>query len=251
MSTKYRIEMRNIKKSFGEVRPLQGVNLKVKEGEVLGLVGDNGAGKSTLMKALSGVVIPDSGEFLFDGQIMNISAPKDAKNYNIETVFQDLALCDTLDVSSNMFLGREPTKYMGMLIDKNELHQRARKGLDRLGINISSTKLTVQNMSGGQRQAIAIARAMLFKPKVLIMDEPTAALGVKEVNMVLELINEVKNQGVSVILITHRLQDLFEVCDRINVLFEGKIIDDRSINDFTLESLIQSIMGNPKEVQTL
>lgn len=251
LSANYRIEMKDIQKSFGEIKSLQGVDLKLKEGEVLGLVGDNGAGKSTLMKTLSGVVVPDSGEFLFEGKKVKIDSPKTAKELNIETVFQDLSLCDTLDVASNMFLGREPVKSMGMLIDKQKLHEKSREALNRLGINISSTKLNVQNMSGGQRQAVAIARAMLFNPKVLIMDEPTAALGVKEVNMVLELINTVKKQGVSVILITHRLQDLFEVCDRITVLYEGKCIDDRPIDEFTLETLIKSIMGLPEGVPAL
>ncbi|SDH65508.1 ATP-binding cassette domain-containing protein [Alteribacillus bidgolensis] len=243
----YQIEMRDIEKSFGAVKPLQGVDLKLEKGECLGLLGDNGAGKSTLMKILSGVIMPDKGTFYFEGEATRISNPREAKNIKIETVFQDLALCDTLSVASNMFLGREPLK-SGRLIDQKKLHQQARNELDKLGINIASTKLQVQNMSGGQRQAVAIARAMIFQPKVLIMDEPTAALGVKEVKMVLDLINTVKAQGVSVILITHRLQDLFEVCDRLMVLHEGKCIDDRGIDQFTLESVVQSIMGNPQEV---
>lgn len=249
MTEPYQLEMRNIQKSFGNIKSLQGVDLKLRKGEVLGLVGDNGAGKSTLMKTLSGVVIPDRGDFYFQGEKVQIDSPKAAKDLHIETVFQDLSLCDTLDVSSNMFLGREPVKFFGRLIDRKTLHERAREELDKLGIDIASTKLQVQNMSGGQRQAIAIARAMLFKPKILVMDEPTAALGVKEVNMVLKLIKTVKEQGVSVVLITHRLQDLFEVCDRLMVLYEGRCIDDRPIGDFTLESLITSIMGSPGGVK--
>lgn len=249
MSEPFRLEMKNIKKSFGNIKSLQGVDLQLRKGEVLGLVGDNGAGKSTLMKTLSGVVIPDEGEFYFEGKKVKIDSPKAAKDLHIETVFQDLSLCDTLDVASNMFLGREPVKFMGRLIDRKTLHERAREELDKLGIDISSTRLKVENMSGGQRQAVAIARAMLFKPKVLVMDEPTAALGVKEVNMVLKLIKTVKAQGVSVVLITHRLQDLFEVCDRIMVLYEGRCIDNRPIEDFTLESLISSIMGSPEGVK--
>lgn len=249
MSEPFRLEMKNIKKSFGNIKSLQGVDLQLRKGEVLGLVGDNGAGKSTLMKTLSGVVIPDEGEFYFEGKKVKIDSPKAAKDLHIETVFQDLSLCDTLDVASNMFLGREPVKFMGRLIDRKTLHERAREELDKLGIDISSTRLKVENMSGGQRQAVAIARAMLFRPKVLVMDEPTAALGVKEVNMVLQLIKTVKAQGVSVVLITHRLQDLFEVCDRIMVLYEGRCIDNRPIEDFTLESLISSIMGSPEGVK--
>lgn len=243
----YQMEMHNIQKSFGAVKPLRGVDLKLKKGQCLGLLGDNGAGKSTLMKILSGVIMPDAGEFTFEGEKIKVNSPREAKNLQIETVFQDLSLCDTLSVANNMFLGREPVK-MKRFIDYKSLHEKARAELDKLGINISSTKLQVQNMSGGQRQAIAIARAMIFKPKVLIMDEPTAALGVKEVNMVLNLINTVKAQGVSVILITHRLQDLFEVCDRLMVLHDGKCIDDRSIDHYTLETVIQSIMGNPQGV---
>lgn len=247
--TEYQLEMKNIKKTFGNIKSLQGVDLYLRKGEVLGLVGDNGAGKSTLMKTLSGVVIPDEGDFYFEGEKVKIDSPKAAKDLHIETVFQDLSLCDTLDVASNMFLGREPVKLFGGFIDRKKLHERAREELNKLGIDISSTELKVQNMSGGQRQAVAIARAMLFKPKVLVMDEPTAALGVKEVNMVLKLIKTVKEQGVSVVLITHRLQDLFEVCDRLMVLNEGRCIDNRPIEEFTLESLISSIMGKPEGVK--
>lgn len=167
----YQIEMRGIEKAFGPVKPLQGVDLKLNKGECLGLLGDNGAGKSTLMKILSGVIIPDKGKFFVEGEETKIKSPREAKNLKIETIFQDLSLCDTLSVASNMFLGREPVK--GRLIDQKKMHQQARSELDKLGINIASTKLRVQNMSGGQRQAVAIARAMIFKPKVLIMDEPT------------------------------------------------------------------------------
>lgn len=241
-----RIQMSNIEKSFANLRSLRGVDLTLNAGEVLGLVGDNGAGKSTLMKILSGVYVPDNGTILFEGQPAKLNSPKDAKSLKIETVYQDLALCDTLDVASNIFLGREPSFFAGF-IDKKTLHKKAQEELDRLGINIPSTYLPVKNLSGGQRQAIAIARSITFNPKVLILDEPTAALGVKEVNMVLELIKSVKKEGVSVILITHRLQDLFVVCDRIMVLYEGTCIDDRPIEKFTLDSLIQSIMGTPED----
>lgn len=247
MTTIPRIEMKDIQISFGEIKSLRGVNLTLNEGEVLGIAGDNGAGKSTLMKILSGVNIPDKGEILFEGKTVSLRSPRVAKQLQIETVFQDLALCDTLNVANNLFLGREPSRFFGRFIDKKTLHENASHELDRLGVHIPSTHLPVQNLSGGQRQSIAIARAITFKPKVLIMDEPTAALGVKEVNMVLELIKTVKKQGVSVVLITHRLQDFFEVCDRMMVLYEGKCIDNRPIKDFTLNSLIQSIMGRPQK----
>lgn len=244
---KPRIEMKDIHISFGEIKSLRGVNLKLNEGEVLGIAGDNGAGKSTLMKVLSGVNVPDKGEILFEGKPVTLSSPRAAKQLQIETVFQDLALCDTLNVASNLFLGREPSRFFGQFIDKKTLHQNATSELNRLGVSIPSTHLPVQNLSGGQRQSVAIARAITFQPKVLIMDEPTAALGVQEVNMVLNLINTVKKQGVSVVLITHRLQDFFEVCDRMMILYEGQCIDDRPIKDFNLDNLIQSIMGNPQK----
>ncbi|CAM3132093.1 ATP-binding cassette domain-containing protein [Sporolactobacillus spathodeae] len=245
-----RIEMRDIKKSFGKIQSLRGVNLELYPGEVLGLVGDNGAGKSTLMKVLSGVHIPDSGTMKFEGQPIQLNSPKDAKKHQIETIFQDLALCDTLDVASNLYLGREPVHFFNQLIDQKKMHEQAKTELDRLGVTIPSTYVTVENLSGGQRQSVAIARAVIYSPKVLIMDEPTAALGVKEVRMVLELIQRVKRTGVSVILITHRLRDLFEVCDRITVLYEGRIIDNRPISDFTMESLVASITAENEEVHS-
>jgi simple sugar transport system ATP-binding protein len=247
MAATPRIEMREITKSFGRIQSLRGVNLELYPGEVLGLVGDNGAGKSTLMKVLSGVHLPDGGSMKFEGQSIRLHSPKEAKDYQIETIFQDLALCDTLDVASNLFLGREPLYFFNRLIDRKKMHQDAKRELDRLGVTIPSTSATVENLSGGQRQSVAIARAVINNPKVLIMDEPTAALGVKEVRLVLELIKKVKQSGVSVILITHRLRDLFEVCDRITVLYEGRIIDNRSINDFTMETLVESITAE-KEV---
>lgn len=244
-----RIAMKDIKISFGSIQSLRGVNLELYPGEVLGLVGDNGAGKSTLMKVLSGVHVPDSGSIVFEGNPITIHNPLEAKKLQIETVFQDLALCDTLDVASNLFLGREPVHLFHRLIDKKKMHALAKEELDRLGVVIPSTYSAVENLSGGQRQSVAIARAVTYQPKVLIMDEPTAALGVKEVRMVLNLIKKVKETGVSVILITHRLQDLFEVCDRITVLYEGKIIDNRLIKDFTMDSLINSITGEVKEAK--
>jgi len=250
MSENYRVVMKDIHKSFGNIRSLQGINLTLQPGEVLGLVGDNGAGKSTLMKTLSGVIVPDKGDIYFEGEKVTINSPKDAKDLHIETVFQDLSLCDTLSASSNMFLGREHVKKSGF-IDFEKMHQQAEEELSRLGINIPSVELPVMNMSGGQRQTIAIARSMIFNPKVLILDEPTAALGVNEVEMVLEMIKSIKKEGVSVILITHRLQDLFEVCDRIMVLYEGKNFDERSIEEYTLETLIKSIMGSPEEVDAV
>ncbi|MBD3885663.1 sugar ABC transporter ATP-binding protein [Phormidium tenue FACHB-886] len=236
-----RIELRSIYKRFGAVESLRGVNLTLLPGEVLGLVGDNGAGKSTLMKVLAGAEIPDQGEILLDGDRVQFASPRDARRRQIEMVYQDLSLCDDLDVAGNLFLGREPRR--GLLLDRAQMHREAARILQSLHIRISHTTLPVRNLSGGQRQSIAIGRAVSFHPKVLIMDEPTAALAVQEVKSVLQLIREVARQGVSVILITHRLQDLFEVCDRIMVMYEGKNTADLRVLETDLEEVVRCIVG--------
>ena len=207
----YRVRMTGISKRYNPIQTLDNVSLTLKPGEVLGLVGDNGAGKSTLSKVLSGAVIPDSGTIEIDGKPVSFSSPADARAAHVEMVYQDLSLCDTVDVAGNLFLGREPRRrILGVpFLDNKTMHGLTRDMLDRLGIVIADTRLKVENLSGGQRQSIAIGRAASFEPKVLIMDEPTAALAVAEVEAVLELIRTVSARGVSVILITHRLQDLF------------------------------------------
>jgi simple sugar transport system ATP-binding protein len=243
-----RIELSGIRKRFGAVESLRGTDLVLYPGEVLGLVGDNGAGKSTLMKILSGAEIPDAGSIMLEGEAVRFTSPRDARDRQIEMVYQDLSLCDDLDVAGNLFLGREPLRGMfGAFLHRRRMHQEAARILQSLGIRIPYTNLPVRNLSGGQRQAIAIGRAVSFHPKVLIMDEPTAALAVQEVASVLSLIKEVARQGVSVILITHRLQDLFEVCDRIMVMYEGRNAADLRTNETSLEEVVRCIVGQRME----
>lgn len=237
-----RIALTDIRKSFGSVRALRGVDLELMPGECLGLVGDNAAGKSTLSKVISGTYLPDTGSIAIDGQIVRLRGPADARDRHIEMVYQDLSLCDHIDVVGNLFLGRELRR--GLFLDKPRMLADARAMLDALEIRIPRLTAKVAQLSGGQRQAIAIARAASFKPKVLIMDEPTSALAVAEVEAVLNLINRVKAQGVSVILITHRLQDLFRVCDRIAIMYEGTKVAERAIGTTSLEELVRLIVGD-------
>lgn len=236
-----RIRLTGIRKTFGSVDALRGVDLELFPGECLGLVGDNAAGKSTLTKIISGTYIPDAGTIEIDGATVQLSGPADARDRNIEMVFQDLSLCDHIDVVGNLFLGRERTK--GPFLDRASMLAEGRQMLDALEIRIPKLTTKVAQLSGGQRQAIAIARAASFRPKVLIMDEPTSALAVAEVEAVLHLINRVKASGVSVILITHRLQDLFRVCDRIAVMYEGTKVAERAIGETDLEDLVKLIVG--------
>ncbi|MBB3051792.1 simple sugar transport system ATP-binding protein [Prauserella isguenensis] len=233
------VTLEGITKSFGAVQSLRGVDLRLGPGEVLGLVGDNGAGKSTLMKVLSGAIRHDAGSITVGGKQVRFHSPADARAEHIGIVYQDLALCDTLDVASNLFLGREPRT--GPFVDRAEMHRRAAEMLSTLHVRVRSTYQEIGELSGGQRQAVAIARAVSFQPKVLILDEPTAALAVAEVRQVLRMIREVAEQGVGVILITHRLQDLFEVCDRITVMYEGRSVDDAAIADLDIETLVAMI----------
>jgi simple sugar transport system ATP-binding protein len=240
-----RVRMEDISKSFGAIKSLDRVNLTLRAGEVLGLVGDNGAGKSTLSKVLSGAIIPDAGRILLDGREVRFISPADARRQRVEMVYQDLSLCDTIDVAGNLLLGREPARsVLGLkLMNKRKMHADAAAMLDHLGVRVPSTRLKVENLSGGQRQTIAIGRAVSFDPLVLIMDEPTAALAVAEVDAVLNLIRTVSAKGVSVILITHRLQDLFVVCDRIMVLYEGRNVAERLIRETNIEEIVNLIVG--------
>lgn len=242
-----RVVMRDIRKRFGMVEALRGVTLRVAPGEVVGLVGDNAAGKSTLMKILSGAYIPDAGEIWIDGERVAFSSPRDAQRMGIEMVYQDLALCDDIDVAGNIFLGREPRVAGGLLLDKKRMHADSRRLLDALQIRIPFTDVPVRNLSGGQRQAAAIARSVNFDPRLLILDEPTAALAVSEVETVLDLIRTVASRGVSVILITHRLQDLFSVCDRLCVMYEGTLSAELDAKEATLEMVVAEIVGRGHE----
>ena len=238
------VSLRGIRKTFGSLQALRGVDLDIMPGECLGLVGDNAAGKSTLTKVISGTYIPDGGTIAVEGEEVRFTGPADARARHIEMVFQDLSLCDHVDVVGNLFLGRELTR--GPFLDQTRMLAEARRMLDALEIRIPRLTAKVDKLSGGQRQAIAIARAASFAPKVLIMDEPTSALAVAEVEAVLALINRVKARGVGVVLITHRLQDLFRVCDRIAVMYEGTKVAERKIADTNLEDLIRLIVGEDR-----
>jgi simple sugar transport system ATP-binding protein len=223
------VEMSNCQKRFGAVQALRSVDLTLHHGEVLGLVGDNAAGKSTLMKVLSGAYIPDAGDILINSQKVHITNPEDSRRLGIEMVYQDYALADNLDVSANVFLGREIVKWklgpIGMM-DKKSMEEQAQSLMERLRIDIDSVRLKVENLSGGQRQAVAIGRATAFDAKVIIMDEPTAALSVAAIGKVLDLIRELKNLGSSIIMISHRLEDIYEVSDRVIVLRHGRKVAD-------------------------
>ena len=233
--------LRGIGKSFGSRRVLRGVDLDLRGGECLGLVGDNGAGKSTLTKIMSGAYLPDEGEILLNGQPVTLAGPADARARRIEMVYQDLSLCDTVDVAGNLFLGREICR--AGFLDQAAMAREGRRMLDALQIRVPSMTAKVAQLSGGQRQSIAIARAAAFAPRVLLLDEPTSALAVAEVEAVLALIRRVKARGVAVVLITHRLQDLFRVCDRIAFMYEGAKIAERVAAQTDLEEVVRLIVG--------
>ncbi len=220
------LTVQNVSKHFGGVQALNRVSLEVFPGEVLGLVGDNGAGKTTLIKVISGVYRPDEGELRYKGARVQLRDPNAARSLGIETIYQDLALADNLDVGANVFLGREPQKRLfGLLpaIDRKRMRDASREVLDTLDIDIEPDRLTrpVSMLSGGQRQAVAIGRAIFWKAEVLIMDEPMAALGVPEQRKVMDLIRRLKDQNVAIILISHNMGDIFAVSDRILVLCRG------------------------------
>lgn len=241
------IRMRGIAKAFGAVQALRGADLSLWPGEVLGLVGDNAAGKSTLMKVLTGVHRPDGGEILFEGRPVAFHSPRDSRALGIEMIYQNLALAQNLDVVANVFLGREYTRTVvpGLVqrLDEPRMETETRQLLERLRINIASVRTYVERMSGGQQQAVAIARAVAFQARVVIMDEPTASLAVKEVGKVLDLIAQLRARGVSVILISHRLQDVFTVADRIMVLRSGQCVAERMIHDATMDEVVKYIVG--------
>ena len=241
------VEMRGIVKNFGPVQALRGVDLQLARCEVLGLVGDNGAGKSTLMKVATGVYQPDAGQIFLEGRPMHFSSPHDSRAVGIEMVYQDLALAGNLAVDGNIFLGREISRcYFGGLIkllDHKRMAHEASRLLERLKIDIKSVNYRVETLSGGQRQAVAIARSSGFEAKLVIMDEPTAALAVREVSKVLDLICGLKDHDVAVILISHRLQDIFAVCDRIMVLRQGKTVGDLPKSGTNMDEIVALITG--------
>lgn len=241
------LELSGVEKSFGAVQVLHGVELKVAAGEVVGLVGDNGAGKSTLMKSITGVYTIDKGTVRFDGEDVTTRDPGERREMGIEMIYQDLALAPQQDVANNIFLGREPTKrFLGVLpalVDKPKIDKQAQDMLDRLGVHVPSIHIPVGMLSGGQQQTIAIARALTFRPKLVIMDEPTAALAVREVESVLKLIAQMKSDGITTILISHRLNDVFAACERIVVLRRGNVIADLSRDKTDMAEVVSYIVG--------
>jgi len=242
--------VKDVYKRFGAVEVLRGVSFALNGGEVLGLVGDNGAGKSTLMKLITGVYSVDSGEIWFDGRLLSsprqTHTPARARGFGIEMVYQDLALAKQQDVAANIFLGREPVRHLlGILpiVDRRAMEIRAKFILDELGIKVPQLRVPVAWLSGGQQQTIAIARALSFNPKLLILDEPTAALAVKETEHVLEVIRELRNRGIGIVLISHRLPDIFAVTDRILVLRQGKVAADLVTKDTSMAEVVAHIVG--------
>ncbi|MBV8440751.1 MAG: sugar ABC transporter ATP-binding protein [Hyphomicrobiales bacterium] len=239
------LELKDVRKTFGAIEALRGVAFSVEEGSVVGLVGDNGAGKSTLMKTITGVYRPDGGDILFDGLSLVDKDPGAIRQAGIEMIYQDLALAPMRDVAANIFLGRELTRtVLGVrLIDSKRMRTEAEAMIARLGARIPSVAQMTGQLSGGQQQSVAIARALTFNPRLVIMDEPTAALAVREVEHVLDLIQTLKTRGIGVILISHRLTDVFSVCDRIVVLRQGAVIADDATRDTSMNAVVAHIVG--------
>ncbi|MDP2698294.1 ATP-binding cassette domain-containing protein [Thalassospira sp.] len=235
------VEMRDIHISFGGVKAVDGVSIDLYPGEVVGVLGHNGAGKSTLIKILSGAYVADSGTVIVDGKEARIENARDARDHNIETIYQNLALADNLDAAQNLFLGREITDRFGFLNDAAMEH-KAREVLHRLNPNFQKFASPVSALSGGQRQSVAIARALLFEARVLIMDEPCAALGVHETRMVGDLIAQLKQDGLGILLISHDLHDVFDLSDRLHVMKNGKLVGSVRTEDVTHDDVLGMII---------
>jgi D-xylose transport system ATP-binding protein len=243
------LQLRGISKSFGSVQALADVDFEVRSGEIMALVGDNGAGKSTLIKCVAGIHSADSGEILFDGKPVHIHSPKDAARLGIEIVYQDLALCDNLDVVQNMYLGREERDWLWRLREPL-MEQRTAETLSSLSVTtIRSIRQPVASLSGGQRQSVAVAKAVQWNSKLVILDEPTAALGVAQTRQVLELVKRLADQGLAVVLISHNLHDVFEVATRITVLRLGRDVGVYEREQTTQQEVVQAITaGIPTKV---
>ncbi|WP_417679030.1 ATP-binding cassette domain-containing protein [Roseibium sp.] len=235
------VEMKEISIAFGGVHAVDHASVELYPGEVVGLLGHNGAGKSTLIKCLSGAYRADSGEIRINGEKANIQSPRDARRYNIETIYQTLALADNLDAASNLFLGRELVTRLGF-VDDDAMEAETRKIMGRLNPNFRKFKAPVKALSGGQRQSVAIARAVYFNARILIMDEPTAALGVQETAMVTELIHELKKQGLGIFLIDHDIHSVMQTCDRAAVMKNGKVVGTVKVDQVTEDDLLGMII---------
>jgi len=241
------LELKNISKRFGAVQALDGIDFEVFPSEVVALVGDNGAGKSTLIKVIAGINHPDSGEIFFAGQPVVITGPRDVARLGIATVYQDLALCDNLDVVANLFLGREEVGPAPVLKEE-DMEKRAVEVLKSLSVKLPHVRTPIAALSGGQRQSVAVSRSVMWAAKVVLLDEPTAALGVAQTKQVLALIRRLKEQGLGVVVISHNLADVFEVCDRIVVLRLGRRIGDFRVADATREQVVSAITGATIEI---
>ena len=235
------VEMRDISIAFGGVRAVDHVSVDLFPGEVVGLLGHNGAGKSTLIKCLSGAYKMDAGEILIEGEKAEIHNPRDARRYNIETIYQTLALADNLDAASNLFLGRELVTAAGF-VDDARMEAETRKIMGRLNPNFRKFQAPVKALSGGQRQSVAIARAVYFNARILIMDEPTAALGPQETQMVAELIQQLKAQGIGIFLIEHDVHSVMDLCDRASVMKNGKLVGTVNVDEVTDEDILGMII---------
>jgi ABC-type sugar transport system ATPase subunit len=232
------LELRGLAKHFGAVQALQGVDLEVPAGQVTALIGDNGAGKSVLIKCIAGIHQPDGGQVVWEGRPVHLRSPRDSSALGIETVHQDLALCDNLDIVQNMFLGRE--KLRRLALDEEEMERRASETLSTLAVTtVRSIRQPVASLSGGQRQSVAIAKTVLWNSKLVIMDEPTAALGVAQTRMVLDLVKRLADQGLAVLLVSHNMNDVFEVADRIAVLYLGNMVAVRPAAELDRQKVVQ------------
>ncbi|MBS2939971.1 sugar ABC transporter ATP-binding protein [Nocardioides sp. J2M5] len=234
------LELRGVNKSFGVVHVLHDVDFAVYPGQVTALVGDNGAGKSTLVKIIAGIYGRDSGDYYFDGSAVDVHGPRDVAALGVEIVYQDLALCDNLDIVQNMFLGREETSRFGL--DEITMETRARETLASLSVRtVKSVRQSVASLSGGQRQTVAIAKAVLWNSKVVLLDEPTAALGVAQTRQVLDLVRRLADHGLGVVLISHNMGDVFEVADRITALYLGRVAADVPAKDVSHSQVVELI----------
>jgi ABC-type sugar transport system ATPase subunit len=231
------LRVRGVTKKFGPVQALAGVDLDIPAGQVTALVGDNGAGKSVLIKCIAGIHVPDGGEFTWEGRPVRIRTPREAAALGIETVYQDLALCDNLDIVQNMFLGREKVRHVSL--DEDSMELAAKETLHSLGVTtVTSVRQPVGSLSGGQRQAVAIAKAVLWHSKLVIMDEPTAALGVQQTEVVLELVGRLAERGLGVVVVSHNMNDVFDVADRIAVLYLGRMAGVFTTGELTKETVV-------------
>jgi fructose transport system ATP-binding protein len=242
------LEIIDVRKRFGPVQALDGISFRLRRGEIVGLVGDNGAGKSTLVKVMSGALIADAGKMRFEGRDVTVNSPLDARALGIETVYQDLAVVPQMDVEGNLFLGREITGkhwWNGWFLDKAAMRREALAHIRSLSVGLHSVRQPVEVLSGGQRQSVAVARAISWGRKVVIMDEPTAALGVREARSVLDLIKRVRDRGIAVVLVSHNIPHVFELCDRIFVIRLGREAGNLVTRETTVNDVVSLITGVP------